>query len=83
MSKIGKNQDREIQPIIISKKKSSLESLSIAMNDEDFDVREETLYSLAELKDERSIDILTEALLNDKNGEIRAIAADDIGKYRK
>ncbi len=79
LSKIGKNQDRKVQPIIISKKKSSLESLSIALNDEDFDVREEALYSLAELKDERSIDLLTEALLNDKDGEIRAIAAMILG----
>ncbi len=69
----------EAEPMIVSTEESSLESLSKDLYDEDPDTREDAVYSLEELEDVRSIDLLIEVLLNDEDEGVRMSASVALG----
>ncbi len=58
---------------------TSLETLRKALNNKDPFIREDAVDALGALKDESSIELLTEVLLNDKDEDVRISAADSLG----
>ncbi len=78
-SKRGESLHEEAEPMIVFTGEQSLESLIKDLHDEDPNVREYALGSLAELEDARSIDLITEVLLNDEDEYVRMSAVDLLG----
>lgn len=87
--KTGRTTTKGVGPMTIAPKQSAPEeqkeatlvSLLKALGDKDPVVREETVYLLAEFKDERVIKHLTEVLLNDEDEAVRASVAEELGDF--
>ncbi len=78
-SKTGESLHVEAEPMIVFTGEQSLASLSMNLLDEDPNVREDALYSLAELEDAGSIDLITEVLHNDEDEHVRMTAVEVLG----
>jgi len=89
-AKEGGGPHKRISPRVIAPqeqpslgpKQASLEGLVKALGDKDPEVREEAVYSLAEMRDERVIAYLAEVLRNDKDEDVRESAAEALGDLR-
>ena len=68
-----------MEPTITSAENLVLQSLSKSLNNNDPYVRKEAVYSLGELEDVKSIELLSEVLLNDRDKDVRVAAADILG----
>ncbi len=79
LSKKEEIQNIKVKPTINSAENLVLNSLSKSLNNKDPYIRKEAVYSLGELEDVKSIDLLSEILLNDKDEDVRAAAADILG----
>jgi hypothetical protein len=89
-AKEGKGPHKRISPRVIAPqerpsrrlKRGSVEALLKALGDKDPEVREEAVYSLVDIRDERVIVHLTQVLLNDTDEEVRESAAEALGDLR-
>lgn len=79
LSKKEERQNINVKPTINSTENLVLQSLIKSLDNKDPYVRKEVVYSLGELQDVKSIDLLSEILLNDKDEDVRAAAADILG----